>query len=266
MANRPNQKLRLLFLLKILMEKTDTVHGLSTQQIIEELAYHDLEAERKAIYRDLQTLRDFGLDVSQRGGKEWYLATRPLDLDELIMLVDAVQSSPFLTDAMTDHLIGKLQGLASIDQRALMHKRIDVPSRIKMQNPDALKNTDLIQQAMRTKRKIRFRYFHYDAAKQRVYNHSGDTYELTPVRLIYSDELYYMIGFRDKWANAGGDHQPFTPYRVDRMTDVEVSEERATQDPRIAGYVTDEHVSPSFGVYAADKTTVVLELLSLIHI
>ena len=97
MANRPNQKLRLLFLLKTLMEKTDSTHGLTTQQIIEELAYHDLEAERKAIYRDLQTLRDFGLNIDQRGGKEWALVSRPLDLQELIMLVDAVQSSPFLT-------------------------------------------------------------------------------------------------------------------------------------------------------------------------
>ena len=76
MANRPNQKLRLLFLLKTLMEKTDSAHGLTTQQIIEELAYRDLEAERKAIYRDLQTLRDFGLDIDQRGGREWALVSR----------------------------------------------------------------------------------------------------------------------------------------------------------------------------------------------
>ena len=133
------------------------------------------------------------------------------------MLVDAVQSSPFLTDELTDHLIGKLQSLASLGERELMHKRVDVPSRVKMQNSDALLNIDLIQQAMREKRKIRFRYFHYDAAKQKALNHDGKTYELTPVRLIYSDELYYMIGFRDKWANAGSGHQPFTPYRVDRM-------------------------------------------------
>ena len=141
------------------------------------------------------------------------------------MLVDAVQSSPFLTDELTDHLIGRLQSLASLGERELMHKRVDVPSRVKMQNSDALLNIDLIQQAMREKRKIRFRYFHYDAAKQKALNHDGKTYELTPVRLIYSDELYYMIGFRDKWANAGSGHQPFTPYRVDRMLDVAVSEE-----------------------------------------
>ena len=243
MANRPNQKLRLLFLLKTLMEKTDSTHGLTTQQIIEELAYHDLEAERKAIYRDLQTLRDFGLDIDQRGGREWALASRPLDLQELIMLVDAVQSSPFLTDELTDYLIGKLQSLASLDERELMHKRVDVPSRVKMQNSDALLNIDLIQQAMREKRKIRFRYFHYDAAKQKALNHGGDAYELTPVRLIYSDEFYYMIGFRDKWANAGSGHQPFTPYRVDRMLDVAVSEEPSTKDPRIAGSGLEAHLS-----------------------
>ena len=258
-ANQPNQKLKLLYLWKILLEKTDDVNGITTQQIVEELAYLGIDAERKGIYRDMNALRDFGYAIEQRGGKEWYLATRPMDLQEMIMLVDAVQSSPFLTEEMTDRLIERIQQLASIDQRKMLQKRIEVPGRIKMQNEGILQNLDVIQQAMRRKRKIEFTYYHYDIHKKKVPNRGGPIYSLTPVRLIYADELYYMIAFDDYWAGKEG-HQPFTPYRVDRMMDVRVSDERATKDPRIANYDTEEHVSPSFGVFASEKVSVVLEI------
>ena len=98
MANKPNQKLRMLYVLKLFFEETDMENGLTTQQIIDELANLGLEAERKTIHRDIRALKDFGLTIEQRGGREWYLANRPFRIQELIMLVDAVQSTPFLTE------------------------------------------------------------------------------------------------------------------------------------------------------------------------
>lgn len=258
MGNKPNQKLKLLYLWKILMEATDDVNGVTTQQIIEKLAEQGIDAERKGIYRDMDALREFGLKVEQRGGKHWYLATRPLELQEMILLVDALQSTPFLTEAMTDHLIERIRSFASVDQRKMLQRRIEVPGRIKMDNEAIFKNLDVIQQAMRRKRKVSFSYFHYDMNKKKVLNKDGATYQVTPVRLIYADELYYLISFMDKWADVEG-HQPFTPFRVDRMTDVRVNEEPATRDERIATYVTEEHISPAFGIYASEKVPVVLE-------
>ena len=258
MANQPNQKLKLLYLWKILLEKTDDVNGITTQEIVEELAYYGIDAERKGIYRDMDALRDFGYKIEQRKGKFWYLATRPMDLQEMIMLVDAVQSSPFLTEELTDRLIERIRQLASADQRKMLQRRIEVPGRIKMKNESALENLDVIQQAMRRKCKVEFKYFEYDLHKQKVLRRGGYTYCVTPVRLIYADELYYLISFMDQWADKEG-HQPFTPYRVDRMTDVRVSDEPATRDARIATYETEKHISPSFGVYAADKVSVKLE-------
>lgn len=258
MANKPNQKLRMLYVLKLFFEKTDEECGLTTQQIIDELADCGLEAERKTIHRDIRALKDFGLTIEQRGGREWYLVSRPFQLQELIVLVDAVQSTPFLTEGTTDRLIKKLQGLASESQRDLLHRRIEVPGRVKMHNAAALTNADIIQQAMRTKRKVSFKYFHYDAAKRKVLNHNGEAHTVTPVRLIYADELYYLIAFMDRWADVPG-HQPFSPFRVDRMLDVQVSDELSTKDVRIATYKAEEHVSPSFGVYAAKMANIVLE-------
>ena len=261
MANKPNQKLRMLYVLKLFFKETDMENGLTTQQIIDELANLGLEAERKTIHRDIRALKDFGLTIEQRGGREWYLANRPFRIQELIMLVDAVQSTPFLTEGTTDRLIKKIQGLASESQRDLLHRRIEVPGRVKMHNAAALENADIIQQAMRMKRKVSFKYFHYNAAKEKVLNHAGEPFSVTPVRLVYADEFYYLIAFMDRWANVEG-HQPFSPFRVDRMLDVRVSDELATKDARIATYRSDEHISPSFGVFAAEMTNIVLNSMS----
>ncbi len=258
MPNKPNQKLRLLCLIKIMFEKTDSEYGLTTQQLIDELACHGLDVERKALYRDMHAMRDFGLKVEQRYGKKWYLASRPIDMQEMIMLLDAVQSSPFLTDEMTEALIGRIQGLASLNQRKMLARRIEVPGRVKTSNAEVLRNLDTIQQAMRLKRNVEFHYFHYDMKKHRVLNSGGKVYSVTPVRLIYADELYYLVSFMEQWADVEG-HQPFAPYRVDRMIDVHVSEKEASRDPRIASWRSEERLSPGFGIFATKKAPVVLE-------
>ncbi|MEE1420116.1 MAG: WYL domain-containing protein, partial [Eggerthellaceae bacterium] len=147
---------------------------------------------------------------------------------------------------------------ASLNQRALLERRIDVPSRIKMQNQNVLENLDIIQQAMREKRKVAFKYFSYNMDKEKELRRDGHEYILTPIRLIYADEFYYMIVFSDHYADMEG-HYAFNPYRVDRMVDVHVSDEPATKDPRIANYITEEHLSPSFGIYAAKKVPIELE-------
>lgn len=257
MANQPHQKLKTLQILQMLFEQTDSTHGLTTQEIIDNLAAQGIPAERKAIYRDIEILKQFGLAIEHPNDR-WRLTERPLQLEELIMLVDAVQSAPFLTEEITDDLIGRIQQLASRDQRALLERRIDVPSRIKMQNQSVLENLDIIQQAMREKRKVAFKYFSYNIDKKKELRRDGHEYILTPIRLIYADEFYYMIVFSDHYADMEG-HYAFNPYRVDRMVDVHVSDEPATKDPRIANYITEEHLSPSFGIYAAKKVPIELE-------
>ncbi len=257
MANQPNQKLKILRILQMLFEQTDSTHGITTQEIIDNLAMQGISAERKSIYRDMKVLEQFGLAVKS-SDKKWRLTERPLQLEELIMLVDAVQSAPFLTEEITDELIGRIQRLASRNQRVMLERRIDVPSRIKMQNQSVLENLDIIQQAMRQKRKVAFKYFSYNIKKQKELRRDAHEYVLTPIRLIYADEFYYMIVFSDHYADMEG-HYAFNPYRVDRMVDVHVSDEPATKDPRIANYTTEDHLSPSFGIYAAKKVPVILE-------
>lgn len=60
-----SQKLKLLNLAKMLYERTDESHGLTCPEIIAGLAEAGIEAERKSVYRDLDALRDFGLDIAK---------------------------------------------------------------------------------------------------------------------------------------------------------------------------------------------------------
>ena len=99
MARSANQKLKLLYLCRILMEQTDEDHPLTVQELIAKLAQYDIQAERKSIYDDLEALSRFGLDIQSRKGRTpgWFIGTREFELPELKLLVDAVQSSRFIT-------------------------------------------------------------------------------------------------------------------------------------------------------------------------
>ena len=260
MANQPNQRQRLLAVLKILMEKTDQAHPMETLDIIGELAgTYDIDAERKAVQKDLKALTEMGFTISEGKRGQYYFDARTFEPRELTLLVDAVQSSPCLTERATGKLTAKLKSLASEHDRTLLQRRIEVPSRVKMADSTAvLDNIDVIQQAMREKKQVMFKYTEYSDQREVKERRNGNWYKWTPIRLVYADENYYLITFNPAYAEVEGG-QWASPYRVDRMRNVRVSDEPAVTDKLIANYRREEQESPSFGVYAAKKTPITLE-------
>ena len=247
------QKLKLLYLMRILFEKTDAEQGLTMPQIIERLEEQGISAERKSLYRDIEALREFGLDVRtyHRAPVEYALEGREFTFPELVLLVDAVQSSRFLTQRKSDALVRSVKRLAPERQRKLLDKRLHVEGRIKMQNESVLANVDRIQEAMAKRRKISFLYFKYDAAKRRVLQHSGERYVETPVQLVYSDGYYYLVAYNEK-------HDGFPSYRVDRMDKIEVLVESACRNERIANFDREEVESRAFGMYQGEPVRATL--------
>ena len=118
MSKGQGQKQKLLVLQKVLLERTDEDHPMTVKELIDALGQWDIQAERKSIYDDLEQLSRFGLDVQSRKGKSpgWYVGERTFELPELKLLVDAVQSSKFITRRKSDSLISKLESLASVHQ------------------------------------------------------------------------------------------------------------------------------------------------------
>ncbi len=246
-------KERLLALAKLFMEETDEEVGLTTSAIIELLQEKGIAAERKAIYRDIAALREAGMDIRkyERAPVEFALASRQFSRTELLLLVDAVQGSKFITKRQSDILVKSIKTLGSKRQTRSLDKRVFVGGRVKSQNDSVFRNVDVIQDAIAAKRKLRFCYASYDCSKQLKLRHDGQAYEQTPVQLLYVDGFYYLICYSDKYDD-------FANYRVDRMCRIIVTDARAVRNARIATFNAEEYEQRVFGMFTGSSVSVSL--------
>ena len=146
MAKSSRQKQKILYLAKFFLEETDEDHPASMSDILAYLSRAGIEAERKSIYSDLEELSLFGLDiVTLRGrGGGYFLGERDFQLPEVRLLVDAVQSSRFLTRKKSEELIKKLRSLTSRHQSSALSHTVSVSGRIKTMNESIYRNVDAI--------------------------------------------------------------------------------------------------------------------------
>lgn len=247
------QKLKLMYLARILEEETDNDHGLTGPQIIQRLAERGIAVERKTLYRDLDCLREFGYDILKYQGAtvEYRLVSRTLQESELLLLADAVQSSRFLTERKSKALVKTVSKLGSKYMAAQLKKNLHIEGRIRSQNESVFYNLDAIQRAFYAKKKVMFHYFKYDNQKKRVLQHNGEYYTETPVQLMYMEDCYYLVVWNDK-------HKGFAHYRVDRMLDIEVAPEEATRNKLIAEFDVVKYQQRVFGMYTGETVPVTL--------
>lgn len=249
MPSSPNQRMKLLYLMKILLEQTDETHTLTIAEMIDALAEYDIKAERKAIYTDMELLRKYGLEIEMQKSRSvgYYIDARQFELPELKLLVDAVQSSRFITARKSNELIKKLSSLTSVYQAKELKRQVVMAEQPKPLNESIYYNIDAIHEAINGHQKIDFKYFDYDADKKRVYRKNGDNYCQTPVALCWNDDKYYLICYSSKYDG-------FTHYRVDRMSSVEVSAEAADKIDKKEFNVA-EHTKQVFGMYSGELIT-----------
>ena len=251
MPKSPNQKLKLLVLLRFLQRQSDEEHPVTMAQMIEELARFDIAAERKSLYDDLETLRSFGADiVSQRGRNPgYYLGQRDFELAELKLLVDSIQSSKFVTQRKTLSLIRKLEGLCSVHDAQLLERQVYVRGRVKSMNESVYYNVDAVSDAISRDRKIRFRYFELTVAGERRYRRDGGCYQLSPYALLWDDENYYMLA----WDEAEG---RFKHFRVDKMTQISAMKEARAGGEAFRQLDMSGYSSRVFGMFAGQPVPV----------
>ncbi|MCR5692317.1 MAG: WYL domain-containing protein [Eubacterium sp.] len=252
MAKGANQKLKLLYLMDILLEETDENHGLSLEQITEKLRARGVEAERKSLYNDFDQLRTYGLDVEKnKVGRNYYyyVFSREFELAELKLLVDAVQSSKFITLKKSEELIKKLEKLTSRYQARDLTRQVFVQKRIKTMNETIYYNVDAIHQAINQNVQIRFQYFQWNVKKEMVPRHNGKIYQISPWGLSWDDENYYMIGY-DPEADR------IKHYRVDKMVQVEETEEDRQGKEKFEKIDMAEYSKKLFSMYEGKEASV----------
>jgi len=254
MSRSPNQKLKLLYLMRILLEKTDEAHPITVAQMIAMLAQHDIHAERKSIYDDLESLRLFGLDVVQVKEKStgYYVASREFELPELKLLVDSVQSSKFITHKKTLSLIKKIEGLASVHEAQLLQRQVYVRNRVKSMNESVYYNVDGISGAIYQDCMIRFKYFEYTISKERQLRRNGAFYEISPFALMWDDENYYMLGW-DAQARM------LKHYRVDKMMEISPMSEPRQGKEAFAQVDMSAYSKKVFGMFTGEEQLVKLK-------
>ena len=252
-----NQKLKLLYLAQILLEQTDEEHPLTVQDLIAQLAQYDIQAERKSIYDDLDALSRFGLDVQCRRGRShgWFIGAREFELPELKLLVDAVQSSRFITRKKSDALIRKLERLASVHQARQLQRQVFVSGRVKVMNESIYYNVDKLHTAIAAKRAITFQYFDYNMHRQKVFRREGELYTVSPYGLIWNNENYYLVAY-----DSG--NREMRHYRVDKMTNISVTNRPREGGERYPAFDIAAYGQKHFGMYSGQEMTVTLRAKS----
>lgn len=260
MPKNPKQKQKLLYIMKYFLEKTDEEYGVTVADIIDYLDEYGITAERKSIYNDIECLRDFGMDiVKTKVGKIslFSLVSRDFTLEEVKLLIDAVQSSKFITLKKSRELIKKIESLSSENQAKELHRQVIVANRVKNSNEEIYRNIDSINRAINNKRKIGFYYTQWAISRSgarkliKVRRHDGQRYFLSPKALTWDDENYYLIAY-DKEADK------LKHFRVDKMEDISVEEARSDSSKAVDKFDLAVYAKQVFGMYGGETVNVKL--------
>lgn len=243
-------QIRILLLQQYLCTLTDEEHAASVSDILQFWESHGIQAGRKSVYSDIQILIDQGVDVVcvKSTQNRYFVGSRLFELPELKLLVDAVESSHFITRKKSASLIRKLVSLTSQEQAKQLNRPVYMEGTAKQDNEAIYYAVDMIHTAIQEKRRIAFQYIEYTAEKEKVLKHDGYRYEFSPYALIWSRDYYYAVGWSEK-------HGKLAQFRVDRMTAVKllVQEAIPAQDFDPAAYV-----HQVFGMFGADIQRITL--------
>ena len=206
-------KPRILYLKKILEERTDEEHPLSTTQLINILnEEYGISAHRTTVTKDIAALQEFGMDIVtiHSTQSKYFVASRKFELPELKLLIDAVESSKFITKKKSDALIEKIHTLTSPAQVKKLKRNNYVVNRIKPDNEQIYYIIDAINDAINMGKQISFRYYDYTGLKKKVLRNKGEIYKLSPYKLLWNGDNYYVIGYSEK-------KRKVINFRVDRI-------------------------------------------------
>ena len=250
-----NQKLKMLYLLKIFSEETDDLHPLTMPEIISKLAAYGVNANRKTLYLDFEELRNFGVDIiSNKVGHDCYynIGSRDFELPELKLLVDSVQSSKFITDRKSTELIKKLESLVSKYEGKQLQRQVVISGRVKAMNESIYYNVDKLHEAIGSGCQIRFKYFQWNVNKQMELRKDGAWYQVSPWALMWDDENYYLVAYD---ATDG----KIKHYRVDKMLSISVTKEKRLGQEQFKRFDMPRYTKSLFGMYGGEIVKVMLE-------
>ena len=249
MPKSDNQKLKIFYILDYLERNSNEKNPVRASDLIAMLdRNHNIRCDRKTVYSDIAALQQYGVDIVSLPGKNggYYIASRNFELPELKLLIDAVQSSRYLTEKKSRELIEKLCKECNEQDARLMKRTVLVSGRVKSMNETIYYNVDTIQEAIAQNKQISFRYFDWDFGGKRKYR--DKEYLASPYGLCQDHENCYLLAFSSRYG--------ITSYRVDRMTDIQLTEENRIPCPELTGKALHDHAHRLFQMYSGDALDV----------
>ena len=242
--------MKLLYLRDFLMENSDEEHPLTVQQMIDHLKGLNISSERKSVYRDLEDLIEYGVDIRKKSDGRYtyyYVENRTFNISELKVLVDVVQVAKFITPRKTQELISKIEHLCSKFQAQKLQHQVFIRSRIKSDNESIYENVNVLHDAITSDRKIRFHYFEYIGSREPRIRKGGAYYFISPYALNWDDENYYLIGY-DSYAGI------LKHFRVDKMKDLELMDSPREGKEAFSSEDMGVYSKKVFGMYSGKET------------
>ena len=254
MPKGTNQKFKLYRLAQIMLERTDDDHFITMPEIKEALEAYEITADRKSIYNDLKDLEQLGIEVEGEpvGNRyHYHVVSREFELPELKLLVDAIQSSKFITERKSNALIKKLEKLVSKHDAQKLQRQVYVSGRIKTMNESIYYNVDAIHNAITENRKIKFQYFQWNVKKEMELRHDGAFYHISPWGLSWDHENYYLVGYDSV-------EEKIKYYRVDKMLKVQETNEEREGKEHFRKIDMSEYTRKSFSMFGGKEQQVKL--------
>lgn len=256
MATKSNNRKKLMDIIQILFEKTDENHALDTYQIIEELELLGHEkTDRKTIDATVKFMieeLDFDIEKEKSTPNKYRWISRDFELAELKLLVDAVQSSRFISERKSRDIIEKLKKLTSNAHAEELDRQIITPSTFKKDNSSVLYSIDAISEAIREKKRVQFIMVDFNTEMREVPRHNGKIHEISPYALLWNSDYYYMLGIPSDTADG-----EVRTYRVDRMKNCSMIDKPSMERP--ADFKLSKYQSRVFDMFTGQDAEVQLE-------
>ena len=233
------------------MERSDENHPVTTEDIISALADYGYSCDRKAVYRYIESLREFGIDI-EKVGRGYAVLSREFEMHELKLLADAVQSSNFITYKKSKELIAKLGTLASVHEAQQLNRSVHILGSNKTDNERVFYTLDAVYEAIRNNKRVKFKYFRYLPDGSKEYRSNGAEYIVSPYAVVWDDEKYYMHAYHEKY-------DTISSFRLDLIEDARVSKMPRLKQDVYGGYNPNDREKAAFSQFGGTPTTVICE-------
>ena len=191
-------KQRIIALYKLLSERTNKDHVLTTNQIIQCLREdYNIDINRNTLTNDLNLMREngFDLEVIHSTQNRYYYKGHPFTVPEMKLLIDAVASSKFINAKKSNELIAKICKLTNEYDADKLHRNIYLSTQARSENKSGYAIVDAVNTAIDEKCRVAFQYIDYNTKGEKFLRHDGEIYLVSPYAMIYDGDYYYLVGW-----------------------------------------------------------------------